>query len=75
MQPRHFTILPIVLAIGYILFKTLFTPTFVNPETGTKHHVGMSDQQEQTLGLQAYQQVLQKEGGNVVSSGPDVEMV
>ncbi len=75
MQPRHFTIVPIVLAIGYILIKTLFTPTFTNPETGSKHHVGMSDQQEQALGLQAYQQVLQKEGGNVVSSGPDVEMV
>ncbi len=75
MQPRHFTILPIVLAIGYVLFKTLFTPTFVNPETGTKHHVGMNDQQEQSLGLQAYQQVLQKEGANVVNSGPEVEMV
>ena len=75
MQPRHFTILPIVLAIGYILIKTVFTPTFTNPETGTKHHVGMNDQQEQSLGLQAYQQVLQKEGGNVVNSGPEVEMV
>ena len=75
MQPRHFTILPIVLAIGYVLLKTVFTPTFVNPETGTKHHVGMNDQQEQSLGLQAYQQVLQKEGANVVNSGPEVEMV
>ena len=75
MQQRHLAILPIVLAIGYVLFKTLFSPTFTNPETGTKHHVGMNIQQEQTLGLQAYQQVLQKEGGNVVNSGPEVEMV
>ena len=75
MQPRHFTILPILLAVGYILVKTLFSPTFTNPETGTKHHVGMNDQQEQSLGLQAYQQVLQKEGANVISSGPEVEMV
>ena len=75
MQPRHFTILPILLAVGYVLLKTLFTPTFTNPETGSKHHVGMNPQQEQSLGLQAYQQVLQQEGGNVIDSGPDVEMV
>ncbi len=75
MQPRHFTILPVLLAVGYILVKTFFTPTYVNPETGSKHHVGMNPQQEQSLGLQAYQQVLQKEGSNVVNSGPEVEMV
>ncbi len=75
MQPRHFTILPILLAVGYILVKTLFTPTYVNPETGTKHHVGMDPQQEQALGLQSYQQVLQQEGANRITSGPEVEMV
>lgn len=75
MQPRHFTILPILLAVGYILVKTLFTPTYVNPETGTRHHVGMDPQQEQALGLQSYQQVLQQEGANRITSGPEVEMV
>ncbi len=75
MQPRHFTILPILLAVGYILFKTLFTPSVTNPETGTKHHVGMNPQQEEALGIQSYQQVLQQEGANRISSGPEVDMV
>ena len=75
MQQRHFAILPIVLAIGYILFKLAFTPKFVNPETGSVHHVGMTPQQEQQLGLQAYQQTLQKEQGNVITSGPEVDLV
>ena len=75
MQPRHFTILPIVLAIGFVLFKLAFTPKYVNPETGSVHHVGMDPQQEQSLGLQAYQATLQKEQGNVIDSGPEVELV
>ena len=74
-QPRHFVILPILLAVGYVLFKSLFTPTYVNPETGSRHKVGMDSQQEQALGLQAYQQVLQKEGQNRITSGPEVDEV
>lgn len=75
MQPRHFSILPILLAVGYILFKFVFTPTYVNPETGSRHKVGMNDQQEQALGLQSYRQVLQQEGANRLTSGPEVEEV
>ncbi len=74
-QPRHFVILPILLAIGYVIIKSLFTPTYVNPETGSRHKVGMNPQQEQALGLQAYQQVLQKEGQNRLASGPEVDMI
>ena len=63
-----FAILPILLAVGYILFKTLFYPDVCQPprpavSTGS----AWTPQQEQALGLQAYKQVLQKEGGNVVS--------
>ena len=75
MQPRHFAILPIVLAVGYILVKSLFTPTFTNPETGSRHKIGLSTQQEEQLGLQSYQQVLGQESANVVESGPEVELV
>ena len=74
-QPRHFAILPILLAVGYVLFKFVFTPTYTNPETGSRHKVAMNDQQEQTLGLQAYQQVLQKDGQNRLTSGPEVDEV
>ena len=75
MERRHIAILPIVLAVGFILFKLAFTPTYTNPETGTKHHVGMNPQQEQSLGLQAYQQTLAQERGNIIDSGPEVDMV
>ena len=75
MQPRHFAILPIILAIGYILIKSVFTPTFVNPETGSRHKIGLNAQQEEQLGLQSYQQVLGQESANVITSGPEVEMV
>ena len=75
MQRQHFAILPILIAVGFILFKLVFTPKYTNPETGTKHRVGMDPQQEQALGLQAYNQTLQKEQGNVISSGPEVDLV
>ena len=74
-QPRHFVILPIILAIGYVLFKFVFTPTYVNPETGSRHKVSLSPQQQEALGLQSYQQVLQKEGPNKITSGPEVDQV
>ena len=75
MERRHVAILPIVLALGFMLFKFLSADKFVNPETGSKHRVGMDPQQEQQLGLQAYREVQQKEGQNVISSGPEVEEV
>ncbi len=64
---------PIFLALAYAAFKYFSAEKFVNPETGEAHRVGMSENQEQRLGLQSYQQVLSEE--HVVSSGPEVEMV
>ncbi len=75
MQRQHIAILPIVLALGFMLFKFMTADKVVNPETGSKHRVGMNPQQEQALGLQAYQQVQQKEAANIVASGPEVEEV
>ncbi len=45
----------------------------MNPETGRKSHVGMSEQQESTLGLQSYQKVLSE--AQAVGSGPELDMV
>ena len=75
MNRNGIRILPIVLALGFILFKFIATPKYVNPETGSAHRVGMDPQQEQALGLQSYQQVLAEERANVVNSGPEVTMV
>ena len=75
MERRHVAILPIVLALAFVAFKWLTAEKFTNPETGTVHRVGMDPQQEQVLGLQAYQQVLQENGRNVIQSGPEYDQV
>ena len=77
MERKHIAILPIVLALAYVAYQYLTAPTNTNPETGSRHHIttNMGPQQQQVLGLQAYQQTLQKEGGNVITSGPEVDQV
>src|SRR6266404_6418207 len=54
---RRTRLLPIVLAIGAIAWFYCSSPTFISPETGRKSKVGLSESQEQTLGLQSFQQV------------------
>lgn len=66
-------LLPIGLALLAVAYQFLSTPKFTNPETGRKTHVGMSQGQEQALGLQAYQQVLSQ--SEVVRGGPVVDAV
>ena len=45
----------------------------MNPETGRASHVGMSTQQEASLGLQTYEQILSQ--SQTIDSGPDLEVV
>ena len=75
MERRHVAILPIVLALAFVAFRYITAPKFVNPETGTVTRVAMQPQQEQALGLQAYQQVLEENRGNVIQSGPEYDKV
>ncbi len=77
MERKHVAILPIILALAFVAYKFLSAPTVTNPETGSRHHIPteLGPQQQQVLGLQAYQQVLQKEGGNLITSGPEVDQV
>jgi metalloendopeptidase OMA1, mitochondrial len=66
-------LLPIVLAvlaIGFMVVKGCQTGPF-----GRKQVVALNAQQEASLGAQAYTEVLQKEKGNVLDSGPVVEAV
>ncbi|MBV9126791.1 MAG: M48 family metallopeptidase [Verrucomicrobia bacterium] len=74
-QRSYVRLLPIVIALIAVAYKFLSTPSFVNPETGRKARVGLNPQQEQALGLQSYNQVLQEAGSNVVRSGPVVDQV
>ncbi len=75
MEQKHIAILPILLALAFVAFKYLSADKFVNPETGSVRRVGMSNQEEQQLGLQAYQQTLQENSNNVIQSGPEYDGV
>jgi predicted Zn-dependent protease len=57
----------------FFAYQYFTSERFVNPETGRASHVGMSTQQESTLGLQSYQQVLAE--SQAINSGPELEMV
>jgi metalloendopeptidase OMA1, mitochondrial len=73
MNRTHIKWLPIFAALAFIAYQYFTSEKFVNPETGRKSHVGMSIQQEATLGLQSYRQVLSQ--SQPINSGPQLEMV
>jgi len=64
--------LPIGIALLVIAFQFFSAEKFTN-EAGRSAHMGLNPQQEQQLGLQSYQQVLQRE--QTIDSGPEAEMV
>src|SRR4051812_18725150 len=64
---------PLVIAGLFILFQFFGAERFTNPETGKTQRVGLSPQQEETLGLQAYEEVLST--SQVVESGSQAETV
>src|SRR5688572_23008528 len=64
---------PLVIAGVFILFQFLSAERFTNPETGRVQRVALSTQQEESLGLQAFQEVLSS--SDVVESGPAADAV
>jgi predicted Zn-dependent protease len=73
MRRGHLLIVPLVIAAAVMLFQYFGAETFTNAETGERHRVALSTQQEAALGLQAYEDVLAHE--QVVENGPQVDMV
>jgi predicted Zn-dependent protease len=73
MQRRHIKWFPIVIAVLIIAYQYFGSEKFVNPETGRAAHVGMSTQQESTLGLQSYQKIVSE--SPTISSGSEFDMV
>jgi hypothetical protein len=65
---RALRFLPILLAAIAVGWVYLTSETFVNPETGRKVHVGLSEAQEQKLGLQSFREVVSH--SSIVQSGP-----
>lgn len=73
MNRTHIRWLPLAAAALFFAYQYFTSEKFVNPETGRKSHVGLTEKQEATLGLQSYQQVLSQ--AQAINSGPEFEMV
>src|SRR5215831_6507321 len=74
-QPRRrrFLIWPLLIAGAIAAFQYFSSQKYVNPETGRVARVALSEQQESSLGLQSYQEVLSQ--SQAVTSGPEFDMV
>ena len=70
---RWLRFLPILFAAIAVGWVYLTSETFVNPETGRKAHVGLSEVQEQQLGLQSFREVVSH--SSIVQSGPAYDVV
>jgi hypothetical protein len=68
MQRRHIAILPILIALVVIGFK-YFSAERSLVDHGKTARVGLSSQQEETLGLQSYREVLSQ--SDVVTSASE----
>ena len=73
MRRKSTVIIPLLLAGVVVLFQYCTSEKVRNPETGRTARVALSSEQEETLGLQSYREVLQQ--SQVISSGPEYEMV
>ncbi len=73
MERRHLVLWPLLIALAVMGYKWLTAPKAVNPLTGKSVRVGMSPDQEETLGLQSYREVLSQ--SRVLDRGPDHDLV
>ncbi len=73
MRRGHLLIVPLLIAAAVMLFQYFGADKFTNAETGERHRVGLSTEQEAALGLQAYEDVISHE--RVIESGPQFDMV
>jgi hypothetical protein len=67
------TFIPLLIAAAIMMYQYFGATKSTNPETGHVAKVGMSPEQEQTLGLQSYQEVLSQ--SETVKSGPEYDQV
>jgi len=66
---------PIMLALGFVLFKLFTASKVTNPETGRTIRVALNPEQEQKLGLEAYAQVRRDEASKIIQSGTQFDLV
>jgi predicted Zn-dependent protease len=68
-------IMGVVFAIAVIAFTYFSSEEQQVPVTGRTQRVAMSDQQQEQLGAQVYDQTLQQEQANIITEGAQFEMV
>jgi predicted Zn-dependent protease len=73
MKRRTIAILPMLIALVVIGFRYCTAEKVTNPLTGKTARVGLSSDQEETLGLQTYREVLSQ--ADVVTSGREHDLV
>lgn len=73
MRRRKYIIFPILIAVGVMLFQYFGSEKVTNPVTGRSTRVALSSEQEETLGLQSFREVLSQ--SDVVESGPEHDLV
>ena len=73
MRRGRIAIVPLLIAMVVIGFKYCTAEKVTNPLTGKTTRVGLSSAQEESLGLQAYQEVLSQ--SDVVQSGSEYDLV
>ena len=67
--------LPLIIGLGIVAFQFCSADKAVVPITGREQRVGMSDDQQMKLGAQYYDQFIQQEQGDLITSGADFETV
>ncbi|CAF2619749.1 unnamed protein product [Rotaria sp. Silwood2] len=69
------TLVPIMMALGFVLFKLFTASKITNPETGRVSRIALNPEQELQLGIEAYAQVRKDEASKIVQSGSEVDLV
>ena len=72
MRRYAIRLVPIAIAGIIVLFQFFSSEKFTN-EAGRTAHLGLTPAQEESLGLQSYQQVLSE--SETVRSGPEFDLV
>src|SRR5262245_24239419 len=73
MGRRKLIIFPLVIAGIIMLFQYFSSDKITNPITGRSARVALSSEQEETLGLQSFREVLSQ--SEVVEQGPEHDLV
>ena len=73
MRNKKLAVIPLLLAVAFMLFQYFGADKVVNPETGKSVRLALSSEQEETLGLQSYREILSQ--SQTIESGPEHNIV